>query len=66
MRGSNRRVTDAGLVHLKELTTLRKLHLEDSDVTGAGLVNLRGLNNSTACFFTAAKSRTLDWKTSGH
>jgi hypothetical protein len=37
--------TDAGLVHLKGLTQLRRLYLGDNDVSDAGLVHLRGLTN---------------------
>ena len=37
------RVTDAGLVHLKELTNLDALDLESTEVTDAGLVHLEGL-----------------------
>jgi len=37
--------TDAGLVHLKGLTQLRRLYLGDNDVSDAGLVHLRGLTS---------------------
>ena len=36
-------VTDAGLVHLKGLTTLERLRLACTEVTDAGLVHLTGL-----------------------
>ena len=36
--------TDAGLVHLKELTTLERLSLRDLRVTDAGLVHLSRLS----------------------
>ena len=38
------RVTDAGLVHLKGLTTLRTLNLSKAYITDAGLENLKGLS----------------------
>jgi len=37
------KVTDAGLVHLKGLTTLRSLNLGNTKATDAGLEHLRGL-----------------------
>ena len=33
-------VTDAGLIHLKGLTKLKWLHLDDTQVTGAGVADL--------------------------
>ena len=36
-------VSDAGLVHLKEMTTLRRLYLSETSITKAGLVHLKGL-----------------------
>lgn len=36
-------ITDAGLVHLKELTALRQLDLSCTRVTDAGLIHLKGL-----------------------
>ena len=41
--GHNTEVTNAGLVHLKELTGLKVLYLFDTKVTDAGLVHLKGL-----------------------
>ena len=38
-------VTDTELVHLKELTKLRDLNLQRTNVTDAGLVHLKGLTN---------------------
>jgi len=38
-------VTDAGLVHLKGLTKLEKLHLDGTRVTDAGLIHLKGLTS---------------------
>jgi hypothetical protein len=38
-----RQFTDAGLVHLRELTKLQELHLNHTEVTDAGLVHLKGL-----------------------
>jgi hypothetical protein len=38
-------VTDAELVHLRELTRVRKLNLCGSEITDAGLTNLKGLKN---------------------
>ena len=34
------RITDAGLVHLGKITTLKRLHLEKTAVTDAGLQHL--------------------------
>jgi hypothetical protein len=39
----NRAVTDAGLVHLRNLKKLRILYLYDCNVTGTGLAHLEGL-----------------------
>ncbi|MCH7988600.1 MAG: hypothetical protein IID46_05530 [Planctomycetes bacterium] len=39
------KVTDAGLVHLKRLTSLETLLLGHTQVTDAGLVHLKGLTN---------------------
>ena len=39
------KVTDAGLVHLKDLTSLHNLGLLNTQVTDAGLVHLKGLTN---------------------
>jgi len=36
-------VSDAGLVHLKEMTNLRRLYLSETSITKAGLVHLKGL-----------------------
>lgn len=36
-------ITDSGLVHLKELTSLQVLNLEGTPITDAGLVHLQGL-----------------------
>ena len=41
LRGT--RITSAGLVHLKPLTQLRRLHLERTQVTDEGIVHLAGL-----------------------
>lgn len=38
-------VSDAALVHLKEITTLEALWLDETSVTDAGLVHLEGLSN---------------------
>lgn len=43
LRGTQ--VTDAGLEHLRQLTSLRLLWLDDTQVTDAGLENLTGLTN---------------------
>ena len=40
---SGSRITDAGLVHLKDLIKLRHLNLSDTQVTDAGLVHLKDL-----------------------
>ncbi len=37
------RITDAGLVHLGKITTLKRLHLEKTAVTDAGMQHLSGL-----------------------
>jgi hypothetical protein len=42
---SGTQVTDAVLVHLKDLTKLQSLHLSDTRVTDAGLVHLKDLTN---------------------
>jgi internalin A len=39
------KVTNAGLEHLKELTSLRSLVLSDTQVTDAGFVHLKGLTS---------------------
>ena len=39
------RITDAGLEHLKELTTLQNLVLSSTRITDAGLIHLKGLPN---------------------
>jgi Leucine-rich repeat (LRR) protein len=41
------KVDDAGLVHLKDLTNLTDLSLEDTAVSDAGLVHLKDLTNLT-------------------
>ena len=38
------KVTDVGLVHLKELTRLEGLGLHHTQITDAGLVHLKGMN----------------------
>ncbi len=40
---SNSRVSDAGLIHLKDLTNLRSLELMGSRVSDAGLGHLIGM-----------------------
>ena len=40
-------ITDAGLVHLKDLTNLQRLYLDQTQVTDAGLVHLKGLTTLT-------------------
>ena len=42
-------MTDAGLVHLEGLTRLDSLFLTETNVTGAGLVHLRGSPSSNGC-----------------
>ena len=39
------RFTDKGMVHLKRLKNLRSLSLFQSDITGAGFAELRGLDH---------------------
>ena len=43
VRLSRTAVTDAGLVHLRELSGLKALYLDDTEVTGAGLLHIAGL-----------------------
>ena len=38
-------ITDTGLVHLKDLTNLQNLGLEETQITDTGLVHLKGLTN---------------------
>ena len=40
---SGSRITDAGLVHLKDLIKLSHLNLSDTQITDAGLLHLKGL-----------------------
>jgi Leucine-rich repeat (LRR) protein len=40
-----RKITDAGIVHLKELTKLETLNLYNTRITDAGLAHLKGLVN---------------------
>ncbi len=47
---SGPKVTDAGLVHLKGLTSLERLDLHDTQVSDAGLVNLKGLTSLQTLF----------------
>ena len=42
---SNPQVTDAGLVHLKGLTSLETLELNNTQITDAGLVHLKELTS---------------------
>ncbi len=42
----NTQITDAGLVHLKELTSLEELNLSLTQITDAGVVHLKGLTQS--------------------
>ena len=46
----NNQFTDAGLVHLEELTALQRLWLEHTQVTDAGLVHLTRLSDLQALF----------------
>ncbi|MEO2089674.1 MAG: leucine-rich repeat domain-containing protein, partial [Gemmataceae bacterium] len=39
------RLLDAGLKHLKGLTSLESLNLVDTQITGAGLEHLKGLTS---------------------
>ena len=43
----NRRITDAGLVYVGELSNLEHLSLDHTSITGAGLVHLKALTNLT-------------------
>ena len=43
--GSRPSITDAGLKHLRKLTNLVELNIEDSRITDEGLQNLAGLKN---------------------
>ena len=51
----NTQVTDAGLIHLKELTNLEMLSLYYSQVTDEGLVHLTGLANLNYLNLTETK-----------
>ena len=51
----NTQITDAGLVHLKELTELQTLFLGDTQITDAKLVRLKGLNNLQELYLTGTK-----------
>jgi hypothetical protein len=50
--------TDAGLVHLRGLTSLEKLALPETKITDAGLVNLRTLANLKSLGFPFCKGIT--------
>ena len=43
-------ISDAGLVHLAGLTSLRTLRLMDTQITDAGLVHLAGLTSLQGLF----------------
>lgn len=43
LRGT--KITNAGLVHLKDVKSLKRLHLEKTAITDEGLANLSGLEN---------------------
>ena len=45
LRSSGLQVTDAGLVHLSNLTNLRELYLSYTQITGAGLAHLANFTN---------------------
>ena len=47
---SGQKITDAGLEHLKSLTSLMILDLKDTQVTDAGLKHLNGLTSLTVLF----------------
>jgi hypothetical protein len=51
----SRELTDAGLAHVKGLTTLRSLDLSRTRVTDAGLVHLTGLNQLQILNLTGTK-----------
>jgi hypothetical protein len=44
LRGSGS-ITDKGLIHLKDLTKLNALHLDEASLTGEGLIHLQGLTD---------------------
>ena len=55
-------ITDAGLVHLKEMTNLQGLNLNDCrNITDAGLVHLKGLINLKNLNLYDTKSPTRGW-----
>ena len=45
LHGDKRRITDAGLSHVKDLINLSYLRLTETDISDAGLTHLRGLDN---------------------
>ena len=45
MSGKGEKVTDAGLLHLKDLAKLETLHLTTTHISNAGLAHLKGLSN---------------------
>ncbi|MGY8771542.1 MAG: hypothetical protein ACKVH8_24265 [Pirellulales bacterium] len=45
VRLNNTKITDAGMKHLKSLTTLKSLVLNDTQITDAGLEHLKDLTN---------------------
>ena len=51
----SKQITDAGLMHLKDLTSLQELGLGGTKVTDAGLVNLKGLTSLRKLYLTDTK-----------
>ena len=56
------RITSSGLVHLKNLTSLRRLHLERTRIDDSGIVHLSGLTELEYLnlYGTALSDRALD------
>ncbi|TAL04909.1 MAG: hypothetical protein EPO07_04525 [Verrucomicrobia bacterium] len=50
----NTPVTDADLVHLAELTSVKRLSLRFTKVTGAGFEHLKGLTNLTTVYLSGS------------
>ncbi len=48
-------ITDAGLEHLKGLTSLKQLDLRDTQITDAGLVHLKGMTILKTCYLYDTK-----------
>ena len=52
-------VTDAGLVHLKELTNVKTISLRFTKVTGDGFAHFKGLTNLTSLYLPGSTVRDI-------